>query len=636
MYWDIEAKTDKLTNGLKGSKAEVKGFGEQASSSMMETYAKVQLAQQAFDAIYGAMKRAYEFAREGADLEYMASKFDNLTASIGTTTDALMKDLRSATEGTVSDMNLMTSATGFMALGLADSHDEVVRLTSVAGQLGMDMNELVLTLTNQTTRRFDQLGVSVAGFDEKVQALEATGMSANDAFNEAFLQQAEEQIERVGSVTEESIGSFMRFEASIGNLAKKMQTVATPVTESFISTLTDGINVMSGNSGWAEILDDVNDSVGKGIPTYENYRQSINDVLEETGLLVDENGKLIATNIDGAVKLGIARKNIELLTEAEFNATIVTEKWDEQEKKLADQFIKNIPLLGDMADETKKLKEEADALKQAQMEYKIFLSGELGKENEQYAEDLDNLTTKSSELRDEIDKLAKLEHRTKEQEEELQGLLGDLDDVKTKIGEVKDEHDLQTKQILLNLIEQRLGIDGITAAEQDFLLDLAGNWGLVDDATVQAWEKIGTYISGVDDATLASQDFMDVITGLPDEINIKVFADFMSNIPSWITENSNVTMGGGGGGVSHNTQAGGGGHMSGESFEWGEYNRPEMFITPSSGQVVNAQQIVEAMRSSGVNMSGGGVSIDKLNVYTNSGVDAIQYSIERAKGYAQL
>jgi len=59
-----------------------------------------------------------------------------------------------------------------------------------------------------------------------------------------------------------------------------------------------------------------------------------------------------------------------------------------------------------------------------------------------------------------------------------------------------------------------------------------------------------------------------------------------------------------------------------------------MFITPSSGQVVNAQQIVEAMRSSGVNMSGSGVTIDTLNVYTNSGVDAIQYSIERAKGYA--
>jgi hypothetical protein len=76
--------------------------------------------------------------------------------------------------------------------------------------------------------------------------------------------------------------------------------------------------------------------------------------------------------------------------------------------------------------------------------------------------------------------------------------------------------------------------------------------------------------------------------------------------------------------------------MAGEQIKWGEYGRPEMFITPSSGQVVNAQQIVEAMRSSGVNMAGSGVTIDTLNVYTNSGVDAIQYSIERAKGYAQL
>ena len=562
MYWDIEAKTDKLTSGLKGSKAEVKGFGEQTKTSMLETYAKVQLAGQAFKALYESTKKAYEFARKGADLDYLSSKFENLTDKIGTTTDALMKDLRKATDGTVSDMELMAGATDFMTLGLAKSHDEVVRLTTVSSQLGMDMNQLVLTLTNQTTMRFDALGVAVDGFDEKVDALKATGMSANDAFNEAFLQQAEEQIATVGSVTDESIGSFMRFEASIGNLAAKMQTVATPAMEDFIGVLTDGINVMSGNSGWASILDDVNDSLGDSIPTYDDYRDSVNDVLEETGLLVDENGKLIATNIDGAVKLGAARKQVELLSEAEFNAAIETGKWDEHEKKLAEQFGINIPLLGDMEDATIAVKDATNDADAAMRTY--------------------------------------------------------------------------TEALLFKIASEGLS--------DEAALSLAYAMGLVDERTVFATEQIKIWSQLLEDKKITLEEYNALVTdldgelgGLPSDVDVNVHLNIHGQ-QALQTVSAQLGALGGGGAQDYNdtpiSRPLGGGVLGGQAVQWGEYGRPEMFITPSSGQVVNAQQIVEAMRSSGVNMSGSGVTIDTLNVYTNSGVDAIQYSIERAKGYA--
>ena len=79
------------------------------------------------------------------------------------------------------------------------------------------MNQLVLTLTNQTTMRFDALGISVDGFQEKVKALEAAGMSANDAFKEAFLQQAEEQITKVGNAADSAVGAFQKMEAAQAN-----------------------------------------------------------------------------------------------------------------------------------------------------------------------------------------------------------------------------------------------------------------------------------------------------------------------------------------------------------------------------------------------------------------------------------
>jgi hypothetical protein len=317
---------------------ESKSAGEKFNNTFTELWSKVQLGVMAFQQVYKAAQEFYKFAREGAELEFTISKFDRLSESIGTTTDALLKDLKKATDGTMSDMELMGAATDFMTLGLAKSHDEVVRLTSVASQLGMNMNQLVLTLTNQTTMRFDALGVAVDGFDDKVKALKDSGMDANAAFTEAFLQQAEEQIAKVGSVTDETIGTFMRFEAAIDNLAVQTKLNAAPALEDLIKVLTDGINVLGGNKGWSALLNDVNDAVGNSIPTYDDYRNALNRTLEETGLLVDENGKLIATNIDGAIKLGIARKQVEYLSEAEFNAAIATAEWDEHEKRLADTF----------------------------------------------------------------------------------------------------------------------------------------------------------------------------------------------------------------------------------------------------------------------------------------------------------
>ena len=190
---------------------------------------------------YIALKKTYDMAKEGAELQMVETRVDRLATSIGTTSDALMGDLREATRGMYSDAELMASATDFMALGLANTHDEAVRLSSVASALNMNMNQLVLTLTNQTTMRFDALGVSVAGFDEKVKALEATGMSANEAFNEAFLQQAEEQIERVGHAADTAAGDFQKLEAQIKNLADTTKKQVADVIGPAVGDLADGL-----------------------------------------------------------------------------------------------------------------------------------------------------------------------------------------------------------------------------------------------------------------------------------------------------------------------------------------------------------------------------------------------------------
>jgi hypothetical protein len=134
----------------------------------------------------------------------------------------------------------------------------------------MNMNQLVLTLTNQTTMRFDNLGVSVDGFKEKVKALEDAGMSANDAFKEAFLQQAEDQIARVGSIAESSAGKLMMMESAFANLgdAIKLQLATT-------------------FAGLAPVMTEIGDSITENITVGQDYKTTMNTIqnLMKTGLV---------------------------------------------------------------------------------------------------------------------------------------------------------------------------------------------------------------------------------------------------------------------------------------------------------------------------------------------------------------
>jgi hypothetical protein len=272
--------------GDAGTKAKggVEGFGDGLGSIV----SKAALVAGAAAAVGVALKEVYDTAKEGAELEYARTRFDNLSASIGTVSDALLGDLRDATKGMMSDAELVAGAADFMALGLAKSHDEVVRLTTVAGALGMNMNQLVLTLTNQTTMRFDALGVSVDGFDAKVKALEASGLSANEAFTEAFLQQAEAQIEKVGNKAESSAGQVQIMESAFKNLGDAIKLTTADALDGLAPVLTSLADHMTENvqvgQQFGDVIGDLKDLQKAGVISGKEYNAMLRDIGIHSGM----------------------------------------------------------------------------------------------------------------------------------------------------------------------------------------------------------------------------------------------------------------------------------------------------------------------------------------------------------------
>jgi hypothetical protein len=115
--------------------------------------------------------------------------------------DALLGKLREATKGMISDAELMASASGIVSLRLADNEEQVVRLATVVGTLGWDMQQVILTFANLSTMRLDALGLSVDEVKAKQKELMEQGMSTAAAFKEAVIQAGEARLD-VGGVSD--------------------------------------------------------------------------------------------------------------------------------------------------------------------------------------------------------------------------------------------------------------------------------------------------------------------------------------------------------------------------------------------------------------------------------------------------
>jgi hypothetical protein len=238
---DLELRSRKSGRGAKEATAELQGFEREVEKAkkLGQDFGKGMLGAAAALAGFGlAAGKAFEFGKAGAELDMVQIKFRRLSDELGLSS-TFMERLERSTGGVVSEFGLMESATNLMSLGLVKNEDDLRRLIRVSGELGFDMNQLVLTMTNMTTMRFDALGLSVDGFKDKVKALEAQGLSAADAFREAFLRQAENQLERVGSVADTTLGAFKRLEAQIKNISDQAKLLAADALEPVVRRLGD-------------------------------------------------------------------------------------------------------------------------------------------------------------------------------------------------------------------------------------------------------------------------------------------------------------------------------------------------------------------------------------------------------------
>ncbi|NLG29062.1 MAG: hypothetical protein GX557_14220, partial [Chloroflexi bacterium] len=128
----------------------------------------------------------------------------------GSDAPAALEKMRAATRGAVDDIGLMSGATKFLSMNLAENMDEASRLAEIATQLGMAMShpggptgamsDFALMLANQSILRLDQFGLSSGRVRDRIEELTASNVNMNreTAFMTAVLEEADRALERVG------------------------------------------------------------------------------------------------------------------------------------------------------------------------------------------------------------------------------------------------------------------------------------------------------------------------------------------------------------------------------------------------------------------------------------------------------
>lgn len=275
----------------------------------------------AFGVVSAAGFATWKMLEQGAELELAADRFDNLTESIGTTSNAMMVDLRAATDGMVSNAGAMSSASQIISLGLADNQKDVVDLASLVSQLGWDMQQVIMTFANNSKMRLDALGLSVTDVEERAKKLEAQGYNTDKAFDMAVIQAGQAKLELLGSAADTTAGRLKKFEANIANLK-----------DGLVLMVSDGLGPsVEAMNTLMTVYSDAPDVIGDIVDAQIAEASSVQELITLYGKLEAQRG--IGSLITGTT--GDLADNMDKVREAIYDAS-----------ESADEYAKSIAALG--------------------------------------------------------------------------------------------------------------------------------------------------------------------------------------------------------------------------------------------------------------------------------------------------
>jgi len=178
-------------------------------------------------AAVGATVGIYNLTMAAAEVEGTRQTFETLTADLGGSVTA-METMKEATRGMVGEADLMAASNKFLTMGLTETIGETAEMAEMATQLGLamgtdatkSMEDFALMMANQSIPRLDTFGISSSTVRTRMEELQAAteGLSREEAFTIAVMEQGRVAMERVGEQGESAAATTLRWQTAIADL----------------------------------------------------------------------------------------------------------------------------------------------------------------------------------------------------------------------------------------------------------------------------------------------------------------------------------------------------------------------------------------------------------------------------------
>lgn len=290
-----------------------------------------------------AVKKIFDFGREGAVVEQTADSFEFLMQKVEAAPDT-MDRLTEAGKGTLTVMDLMSStstllagATGEVAQELANATPQLLEIAKAANKLNpaLGTTEFMYRSIATGVKRaqpliLDNLGLTLKVGEANIKEAAARGKTVEQltaqertiAILNATLEAGDALIAQVGGSTDSATDSFDRLDVTMTELKQTIQKKLAP----FLTKAADAIVlIITAGKKLRAFLDEHEKDMRDVAGSYEEYRTEMERVADETHRWTITQFDFNQAMEEGGISAHLAQRALVIYSEAQFNAARDTE-----------------------------------------------------------------------------------------------------------------------------------------------------------------------------------------------------------------------------------------------------------------------------------------------------------------------
>lgn len=260
LFIGLVLDSSKYHAGLKKAKEEGESSSKRIVGSFTEMKSALDLVGGALNTVGQIAQTAFEWGKEGAAVAQTAESFDLLLQKVGAAPD-LLNQLRQASNGTISDMDLMrqtslllAGAQGDLAKGLSGAAPGLVEMAKAAEKLNPHLGtateqyqSLIEGIKRGSVEKLDDLGIVVDMQVAYMQYAQSIGKSADELTAEErklavlnkTMEGAKILLSQVGGNTESATDAYAQLEVAIKQAGDEFKMSLEPAVRGVTNALTE-------------------------------------------------------------------------------------------------------------------------------------------------------------------------------------------------------------------------------------------------------------------------------------------------------------------------------------------------------------------------------------------------------------